>query len=170
MEFTDYCTREKAIELRRWKIPEHVALLQETGHGDLATHAASGWIAEIEYLAANHSDSASIRDLLPLARHIEVGHAWTGAKLVASDFIARAEAWKFLVTQADLRRLWDAPLSPTRHLVRFRWPQSTLFTERGDYVLLREQLEHFVRGKWPLDGEDAQMHAALAACLRYGKT
>lgn len=168
-QFADYCAREKAIELRSWKIPEHVVVLQETGHVALARHAASGWIAEIEQLADCHSEPESIRELFPLARDMEITHPWNAAQLVKSDFIGRDGAWNFLCSQAALRRLWDAPLSPTRHLVRFRWPQSLLFPALGNYLLMREQLEYFVRGKWPLDGEDAQMHAALAACLRYGK-
>jgi len=167
--FSDHCVEEQIAELLRLNIPDHVLTLSELGLTDLSGHAASGWLGEITALAKGHSNPgraratahADVELILPYARPPFV-------RPVNWPLIGRDEATRFIMEEADARRLWDAPLSPFRYLVRFRWPQSVIFPAQSKYRASPAQLFHFVRGKWPMGDEDDAMHRAIAECLRYG--
>jgi hypothetical protein len=168
--FTDHCINFDVGELLGLGIPDHVETLLDCGMEDLATHAASGLVAEIELLMKGHShpltaqpDRALQFDFLRL-----LAKPFDATVAPGSAFISREEASRFLVNEAQPRRLWDAAFSPFRYLARFRWPQSALFPARLEYAALRAQLFHFVRAKWPLGDDDEAQHKAIAECLRYG--
>lgn len=165
--FTDYCVEQRVEELLRLNIPDHILTLREKGRGSLASHAASGWIAEIEHLANDHSEPSRIMSGIVIPVNLGAEKPWTAAVIDPSALANRFDTARFLQAHARIRRLWDAPLSPYRYLARLRWPQSPLFPEVSQYAALREQLSHFVRGKWPIEQEDEEKHRALAECLRY---
>lgn len=136
---------------------------------ELAVHASAGLLTEIDRLALTHTDPAHALALAgPHLRAVRADKPWRSFTVSSSTFVDRAEVTRFLTTEAHARRLWDVPLSPYRHLVRFRWPQTLLFPTPLVYAALHAQLFHFVRGKWPVGNEDDAKHRAMAECLRYG--
>lgn len=128
--FSDYRVCEQIEELLRLGIPDHIAVLAGGGHPKQAAHAASGWLAEIEALSNRHSDPE--RAKAGCAPNVEFVQRYTDRTfnpITKFTLIKREEAADYLVREAANRRLFDVPLSPFRHLKRYRWPQSILFTE-----------------------------------------
>jgi len=166
--FSDHCIEQQVDELLRLNIPDHILTLRERGWSKLAAHAAGGWLAEIAFLENGHSDPSRVKVAVEVPVDFVPVDAASFFVPGPAAFVGRFDAMRFLEAHARIRRLWDAPLSPYRHLVRLRWPQSPIFPAIAQYAALREQLFHFVRGKWPIDEEDELKHRAYAECLRYG--
>lgn len=169
--FSDYCVCEQIDEILRLGIPDHIATLAGGGHPEQAAHAASGWLAEIEALSNRHSDPERAQAVCTSDADFVRRYADRRFNpLTNFPLITREEAIDYLMREAASRRLFDVQLSPFRHLKRYRWPQSNLFTMLSEYRASPDQLYHFVRGKWPVNDEDEEIHRALAECLRYGRS
>jgi hypothetical protein len=168
--FADHCINQKIAELLRLGIPDHIETVLECGMVDLGTHAASGWVAEVTLLTNGHSHPSILHPDGKMAFDFlrSLSKPFQPAAPQDSEFMSREEASRFLTAEAQTRRLWESSFSPFRYLARFRWPQCALFPEVPRYAALREQLFHFVRGKWPVDDEDEMKHRAIAECLLYG--
>lgn len=168
--FTDHCINQKVAELLRLSIPDHVETVLECGMVDLGTNAASGWVAEVTLLTKDYSHPSVLHPDGRLAFDFlrSLSKPFAPAVPQESALMSREDASRLLGREAQSRRLWEASFSPFRYLARFRWPQCALFPETSQYIALRSQLFHFVRGKWPIDDEDEMKHRAIAECLRYG--
>ena len=168
--FTDFCIDQNVGELLDLNLSEHAETLVDHGLADLGVHVASGWVAEMTLLMKGHSNPLISQPDRKLQFDFLRSLAQPFDPVVSSmfAFFSRDEASRYLASEAKMRRLWEAPFSPFRHLARFRWPQSLLFPAQSEYVASQAQLFHFVRGKWPVCDEDDFLHRAVAECLRYG--
>ena len=82
------------------------------------------------------------------------------------EIIPRKEAVDLLLGESRGRRSDASPLSPFRHLVVLRWPQSVLWPGSATPQYLPAQVRAYVRWRWPVHGE--KHHKARFVGLRYG--
>lgn len=166
--FADYCAERRAEQLIGCGLPGVCSVLEETAYWPFALHAVHGWVAEAEHLKRSHRDPQRIVHMLSDHHHLLGDYIQAPFQPGTTELIGRTEATAMLLEKIAPRHPEGEGFSTSRVLAELRWPQSPLFAPLASYRLSPTQLDHYIRGFWPLDDEDAWTHQALFVCWRFG--
>ncbi len=167
--FNDFCIEEQVRELQSLDLPGAIAVLRvNPAYQRLADHAWSGWTTEVGFLLGRHRETRRLSSALGYLPPDGSDLERNAFRYTPPRFLDRKAATQWLRSEVQVRTIGETPVSPLRHLSRWRWPQAAMLPRGEGFVVAAEQWDAFIRSKWPAENEDPEIDAALAQALRYG--